>query len=382
MPLPKLHIFEDPVSIAQLAEATKIETLDLIDFATQFYGVKSMKLGDHIGRMIGTRMDLGEYRPYSQDIRDTARILDNVLGVRTLQHSVSIGCSTHVRDLVFQNDLGVKPSPTIMGTIDWQQVGENLSPVVSMAVLKNPIQPAAPILSANIGPAAFGLMMMNGQVAVKLNRAPMPNVKHQGIDLSSLNEDEYADIKKANNLPYMLKTVADSVFRGRPPSAYLLRHAVNMNMDFDETVDYIASTKTSDFSIMTVVGEFPGQAVTIEKHRDESSIYNGYEASTNHWSKSGDFSDRPSLPRTLNSEFRACAMEDETRKKLFKGEHFSFANDGVVDDTTRVLLEANPATGRMSLVTSFGSTLTSQAVTACFDGTKLQDVEHFSLEPA
>lgn len=374
MTLPRLKVFENAVSIAHIARTLEDGTNHLIDFAEKFYGEKSLRVGDHIGRLINMRMSLSEYGPYIDDIAQTVNIFDDRLGVRTLQHSVSLGCSTIVRDVT--NDNG-DASPAVMGTVDWEQVGDNLSSVVSLAVLDNPIKPESPIVSAAIGPASFGLIMMNNQAVAKLNRAPLPNIKDKGIDLTTISEDEYKAVKKRNNMRYMLKTSANAIFRGRPPSAYLLRHAINKDMSFDDTVDFIKNTAACDFAIITVAGTKPGEAVTIEKRGDESYVYSGYEAATNHWKKDGDFGHLSSLPRTLNSEFRACSMADTSLPSIFKDDRFGFANRGVVDHTTRIVVEANPASGEISLLTTHGGKPTSQGVSARFDGEKLNAVEHF-----
>lgn len=374
MSLPSLHVFAEAASIKEIGRELKAQTSNLIDFAETYYGAKKLKIGDMIAGLMNFRYSFGEYAPYVDDIKDTSEIFHGRLGIKTLQHSVSLGCTTLVRN--------AHETPSLMGTVDWEQVGNDLSSVVFLAVLENPIHPEAPVASVAIGPAAFGLIMMNSHASVKLNRAPIPNVKDKDIDLSAITDAEYREVKKRNNNNYTLKTAFNAIVKGRPPAAYLIRHAINKNMTFEDTVDYIKKTPTCDFAIITVAGTKAGQAVTIEKRAGESYAYSGYEAAANHWTQEGDFGKKPSLPRTLNSSLRAAAITDETRPALYKGDHFSFANGGVVDHTTRIMVETNVASGKMTLVTTHGRIPTSKAVSARFDGQKLCDIEHFNLEMA
>lgn len=373
--LPELSVYETPTSLAQICEDQTVALVDLISFATSHYGEKMMRFGDGLAEAMNARMSRSAYAPYIDEIKKTAEII-SLQGVKTLQHSFTLGCSTIVCD----KDRDNQKSPTVTGMIDWEQVGEDLASVVSLAVLENPIKPQSPIVSAQIGPAAFGLVMMNSNIAIKVNRAPIPNTRNKNIDLSTISEEDYKRIKARNNLRYSLKSVANQVMTGRPSCAYLLRHAVNLDMNFEDTLDMLVKTKTCDFGIMTLVGKKAGQAVTIEKHSAKTHTYSGYEAAANHWHENSPFSACPSLPRTLNSKDRAQAIADENGRKLFLNEEFSFAKSGVVDNSTRIMVSANPSTGEISVVSMHGDRPTSKAVSANFDGQELHDVRHYDLE--
>lgn len=373
--LPELSIYATPTSLAQICEDQKEPLADLISFASGHYGAKMMRFGDGLAETMNARLRRSAYSPYVSEIEQTANII-SLTGVKTLQHSFTVGCSTIARD----EDHNDGRSPAMMGTIDWEQVGNNLSSVVSLAVLDNPIFPEHPALSVQIGPAAFGLFMMNSEVAIKINRAPIPNTRNKKTDLSTVSDDEFRRIKGRNNLVYSLRSVANQSFFGRPPCAYLLRHAINLNMDFDQTLDFVTKTKTCDFGIMTVIGKNAGEAVTIEKHGAQSHTYSAYEPSANHWHEDSPFSARPNIPRTLNSVSRACAIADDKRSSIFSNQAFDFANDGVIDHSTRIMARVNPANGEVSLVTMHGNQPTSAAVSANFDGKKLCDVQHYELE--
>lgn len=375
--LPKLKVYPNATPLSEVAQDQKQDMIEIIDFANSFYGKKRLQLGSKIGSVINSRMRTTQYAPYVRDIEDTVDVIgDN--SVRGLQHSFSIGCSTQVRDV--ESD-GIM-TPTIMGTLDWEQIGDNLASIVSMSVMENPIQTDKPVLSCSIGPAAFGFFLMNEHLTGKLNRAPIPNIRNKRTDFEGMDKAEYNKVKARNADVYMLSTVAKSAFLGRPSCSYLLRHAFNKSMSYDETVDYIVKTKTSDFGIITLAGKVPGQAVTIEKRASDSFVRSGYESAANHWDREGKFGKKFSLPRTLNSYDRAEAMADTSRPSIFADGSFVFANAGVVDDTTRIIMEMSAANGRMSLVACKGQVLTSQAVTGHFDGRAIERVEHFTPEMA
>lgn len=373
--LPKLSVYDTPTSLAQICEDQKAPLADLINFASGHYGTKMMRFGDRLADAMNARLRRSPYVPYVSEIEQTANIIP-VTGVKTLQHSFTVGCSTIVRD----EERDDQQSPALMGTIDWDQVGNNLSSVVSLAVLENPIFPKSPALSIQIGPAAFGLFMMNSKVAIKINRAPIPNTRNKKTDLSNISDDEFRRIKGRNNLVYSLRSVANQSFFGRTPCAYLLRHAINLNMDFEQTLDFVTRTKTCDYGIITVIGKNAGEAVTVEKHGVQNYTYSAYEPSANHWHENSPFGAIPNIPRTLNSKSRAAAINDNSRQSLFSSPAFDFANAGVVDRSTRVIARLNPSTGEVSLACMRGAEPTSMVVNAVFNGEKLDNVRHYQLQ--
>ena len=286
------------------------DRLDAILYvARRQYGSPVLWLGDRLSRGWAARADL----PYLDEYAAVAAAVGRP-GAWLLNFSYEWGCTAAV---VADPASG---APRLLRTMDWQMpsLGRNLMAVRRRGAAGSWVNISWPGFVGAVQAVA------RGRFAVALNQAPDP-------DSGCGRLGDWL----AGKLTFL---------RGRlMPPALLLRAVCDDCRDFAEARARLTETPICAGALFTLVGTAPGESVVIERTCHGAVVHGGTVAVSNHWLTSS----LPGRSRSLWTVERLAAIRAHQRARSARTQPFDWLLPPVLNETTRVALEAVPATGTL-----------------------------------
>jgi hypothetical protein len=125
------------------------------------------------------------------------------------------------------------------------------------------------------------------------------------------------------------------------PPGHLLRRAFDAAVDFATARGMLAEVPLALPAIFSLVGPRDGEQVVIERLEDRAVLHEGPHVAANHWTDAGL---PPARPRGTASDRRAEVMREEAAAA---GPDLAWLKPPVLNPTTRLVLYAEPASGRL-----------------------------------
>jgi len=272
------------------------------------YGQPVLWLGDRVARRWAARADLA----YRDEYAAVAAAV-GVSGTWMLNFSYEWGCTSAV---VFESD----GAPRLLRTMDWQMpsLGSTLLAVRSQGE-------AGPWLNL-AWPGFVGVIqgLAPGRFAASINQAPDPDSGWGRLG-------DWIAGKRA-------------IWRnGLTPPALLLRRVFESCADFAEARARLAGTPVCAGAFFTLVGVRPGEAAVIERTPHGAVIHDGGAAVSNHWLSPG----LPGRSRSYLTRERLAAIREHQGARRPGAAPFCWLKAPILNETTRLALEAVPATGEL-----------------------------------
>ena len=132
---------------------------------------------------------------------------------------------------------------------------------------------------------------------------------------------------------------------GLMPPALLLRQVFDSSAGFAEARERLATTPICAAAIFTLAGVRAGEAVVIERTSDQAVIHEGTVAVANHWLTPG----LPGHSRSLLTHERLAAIRGHQADRPSGAAPFCWLAPPILNETTRIALEAVPATGELQV---------------------------------
>jgi hypothetical protein len=286
------------------------DRLDVIlGAARRQYTSPVLWLGDRLSRGWAARADL----PYLDEYAAVAAAVGQP-GAWLLNFSYEWGCTSAA---VIDQPSGV---PALLRTMDWQM------PCLGRTLLAVRRRGAAGSW-VNLGwPGFVGTVqaVARGRFAAALNQAPDPD-------------------SGWGHLGDWLAGKLTIWHNGLMPPALLLRSVCDDCPSFAEARARLIHTPICAGAFFTLVGLSAGDSVVIERTCREAVVHDGPGAVSNHWLS-------PRLPgqsRSANTRERLAAMRSHQAARTPETPPFAWLVPPILNDTTRVALEAVPATGAL-----------------------------------
>ncbi len=280
----------------------------ILGTARRHYTSPVLWLGDRLAQRWAARAGMPYLDEYAAVARATGRS-----GAWLLNFSYEWGCTAAI---------AVEPSgaPRLLRTMDWQlpSLGRTLLAIRSQGSAGDWI---------NLGwPGFVGAVqgLAPGRFAASINQPP-------ALDTGFGPFGDWLASKR-------------SIWRtGTIPPVLLLRAVFDTARTFAEARSRLITTPICAPAIYTLVGVRAGESVIIERTPDAAEVHDGAGAVSNHWLSSG-LSGRARSRWTVE---RLGAMRAHLAARSAATPPFAWLTHPILNDTTRLALEAVPATGEL-----------------------------------
>ncbi len=292
----------------RLARAFPERLTLILATARRCYGQPVLWLGDRVARRWAARAGLA--------CRDECAAVAAAVGVSgtwMLNFSYEWGCTSAV---VAEPD----GAPRLLRTMDWQM------PSLGRTLLAVRNRGAAGSWLNLTWPGFVGTIqgLAPGRFAASLNQAPDP-------DSGCGRLGDWVAGKLA-------------IWRnGLTPPSLLLRRVFETCADFAEARARLAETPVCAGAFYTVVGVRPGEAAVIERTPRGAVVHDGMAAVSNHWLSEG----LPGRSRSYQTQERLAAIRKHQAVRRPGAAPFCWLAPPILNQTTRLALEAVPATGEL-----------------------------------
>lgn len=286
------------------------DRLDMIlGAARRQYTSPVLWLGDRLSRGWASRADL----PYLDEYAAVAAAVGQP-GAWLLNFSYEWGCTAAVvRD-------GPSGAPRLLRTMDWQM------PTLGRTLLAVRRRGAAGVWLNLSWPGFVGTVqaVASGRFAAALNQAPDPDSGCGQVG------------------DWLAGKVA--IWRnGLMPPALLLRAVFDDCRTFAQARARLIETPICAGALFTLVGTVAGDSVVIERTRRGAVTHDGLAAVSNHWLTPG----LPGRSRSRWTVERLAAIRSHQATRGADARPFAWLAPPILNDTTRVALEAVPGTGAL-----------------------------------
>jgi hypothetical protein len=291
----------------------------LMDIAENQYTKFGLKIGDKLSRIWLEKSK----NPYLGEIDNVAKRMGRP-GVHMLNMSYEWACTSGVSH--------APDGPIMTRVLDWdlEGLGANLIASRRQGPSGNWV---------DIGwPGFVGSMtaVAKGRFAIAINQPPLP--------LSAIGKSIYAYLPGMGMISDWLAERPARWKSDSLPPAHLLRKVMDEAVDFEQAVAWLSTTPISSPAFFTVSGIKEGQSCVIE--RLENHVFTRLEspvAVANHFT----LCTRGGFARGQDSDKRQKHMTQ------YMGTHdmfsFSWLQEPILNTTTRLVLVAQPQTGRIRL---------------------------------
>lgn len=281
----------------------------ILDTARRSYSQPLLWLGDHVAKRWAVRAGIACHEEYA-----AVAVVAGVSGVWMLNFSYEWGCTAAAAS---------EPdgTPRLLRTMDWRMpsLGRTLLAVRSRGEAGAWINLTWP---GYVG-AVQGLAP--GRFAASLNQAPDPD---SGFGV--LGDWIAGKLAIWHN--------------ALTPPALLLRRVFDTAATFAEACARLAETPVCAPAFYTVVGTRPGEAAIIERTARDAVVHRrGVPAVSNHWLTPG----MPGRSRSFLTRERLTAIRGHLAARPPGAAPFSWLEHPILNPTTRLALEAVPATGEL-----------------------------------
>ncbi len=307
IPLIDVPAAEEPGLAAMAAEPARLSLL--LGSGRQTYTPAGMRLADALSRRWAGR----NVSPYAAAVAAVGRTMHGH-GAYLMNHSYEWGCTAGA---------GADPAlggSTLLRTLDWPFDGLGRSLVVTRWD-----GGAGPYYSAT-WPGFVGVLtgLAPGRFAIAINQPPLP----------------LPGWGKAIGWPAARLRVGRST--AMPPS-HLLRQVFDKCRDFDDALATIRRTRLCIPAIFTLAGPLAGQTVVVERTATRS-FQPAEPVAANHWASKPGPAGRPRHPSSPARRTAMCGL-----LASLPGWSLDWLEPPMLQADTRLVLMANPATGRMLL---------------------------------
>jgi hypothetical protein len=305
--LPEIPVVELGAGHAlALLEAERVRAEALLAGARARYPAVAVRLGDRLSRRW---LEKGA-NPYLHEVRGVAERL-GVPGAYFLNVNHEWGCTSAV------GPAPEGPGSRLIRVLDWPFDGLGAHLVAARIA-----GPAGPWLNLT-WPGFVGCVqgLAPGRFAAAFHQAPMR--------------------RRTPVMPLDWALNRAAVWRGAGlPPAHLLRRAFETCADYDSAKALLAEAPLALPTIFLLSGPGPGQGCVIERLEDRAQVRAQPAAAANHWTV---------------LEHRAAARGEQSRarqammaaRQARAGADFAWLEAPVLNETTRLVMIAEPANGRL-----------------------------------
>lgn len=292
----------------QLVEAHRDRLDEILLSARRRYTAPVLWLGDRLARRWAVRGDLAYREEYLRVAEAVGRS-----GAWLLNFSYEFGCTSAAV---------AEPSgaPRLLRAMDWEMpsLGRTLLAVRCEG-------PAGPWVNL-AWPGFVGVVqaLAPGRFAAAINQAPSPD---SGFGAFGDWVAGKADIWR----------------NGLMPPALLLRAVFDTCATFEEARARLIHTPICASAFLMLVGVRPGETVLIERTPRGAVVHDGPVAISNHWLTAG----LPGISRSHDTLQRLEAMRAHQATRAPAAERFCWLEFPILNPTTRLVMEAVPATGEL-----------------------------------
>lgn len=304
------HIDATALGVSVLVQAAPTQFAAVLDAGRRHYGGAAMTIGNRLSRRWLRR----NANPYLAEIDALARLAGGP-GVYLLNMSYEWTCTT-----------SAAPDPAgegarLLRTLDWplNGLGRNL-------VVARMAGPAGEYENITWpGFSGVATAMAPGRFAAALNQPPMR--------------------KWTSSCWFDWGVNRLRLWRRRAlPPVHLLRRVFDQCRDFTEARDALMTEPLAMPAFFTLVGARADEGCVIERTEDGATLRPAPASVANHWIAT----EQPGRYRGVDSEGRYALME-ASRARAGIEAPFDWLKAPILNDTTRLAVIANPATGRLTL---------------------------------
>lgn len=277
----------------------------ILGAARRRYTMPVLRWGDRMSRYWAARKAV----PYLDELTTVASAVGS--GGWMLNFSYEWGCTAGA---------AVDPSgePRLLRCLDWSLPGLGLGAIVARCA-----GPAGTWLNLT-WPGFVGVVqgVARGRFAATINQAPSVNTGLGRIG-------DWVNDKLA--------------FWSSPgiPPVLLLRQVFDQAHDFADALRRLTEAPVCSPVLFSLVGTRPDEAAVIERTEAKAVVTTGRLAVSNHWLSPG----MPGTSRSVRTVERLAAMRAHLAERRGRVPVFDWVQAPILNDTTRLAMEAVPATG-------------------------------------